>query len=247
MSWLTEMAIPATWKDCHALAKTRKRVLGYCTRLITENSPTSYTIRHHETDILTFRESGEIVLDTSGYRSMTTKERLNILLENYGYRITQENRLWTIAGHGEKVMFSDGMVIQKNGKLKVTGAKLQVKKLTTIKRKIDKYCKTFIEELYAGKIDKPGAGDCFICQFTGGNHGDNHHLEEHIREKYYVPSLLVRAMKEQEQGLSVAAKATIGKLVYKQGNVPDFFLAAAKDQILKALKKYFYRRFDLAC
>lgn len=70
-----------------------------------------------------------------------------------------------------------------------------------LRRRIRKYAEAYTTALKAGKVPKPGAGDCFFCQLRsqdgktmGEAFNDPGHIREHIRERYYVPSLLLRAV-----------------------------------------------------
>lgn len=68
------------------------------------------SIRLHDTDILTF-ENGKVTLDSGGWQTVTTKQRLNRFLPS-GYRITQKNFEWFVnTPNGGKVAFSDGMTL----------------------------------------------------------------------------------------------------------------------------------------
>jgi hypothetical protein len=54
---------------------------------------------------------GVLTLDTKGYMTNTTRERLNGVLERIGYAIIQRNFTWYVHNlhNGEKVLFENGM------------------------------------------------------------------------------------------------------------------------------------------
>jgi hypothetical protein len=52
-------------------------------------------VRFHSTRILTFHPEGTFTVNTGGYRTVTTKQRLNALLPK-GYRIYSERYVWMI-------------------------------------------------------------------------------------------------------------------------------------------------------
>lgn len=55
--------------------KTAGKPIGNNTRLVQVGS--DYAIRLHETNIVTLKPDGSIVLNSGGYRTMTTKSRIN--------------------------------------------------------------------------------------------------------------------------------------------------------------------------
>ena len=68
-------------------------------------------------------------------------------------------------------------------------------------RLIRKYVDGFKVAAGCGEVAAPGGGDCFFCLMRNkDNHplgdaiGDDSHLVEHIREGYYVPSMLINAI-----------------------------------------------------
>ncbi len=70
-----------------------------------------WTLTLHQTDIAK-RIGGIIVLKTDGYRTTTTKSRLNAILSHFGKGgISQEKGVWYwyYSGRGERVAFVDGM------------------------------------------------------------------------------------------------------------------------------------------
>lgn len=69
-----------------------------------------YALRYHQTDVVTAYPDGSVKLDSGGWRTPTTKERINRYLPT-GYVLYQKNNKWWISTpHGE-IAFKDGMVI----------------------------------------------------------------------------------------------------------------------------------------
>ncbi len=154
-------------------------------------------IRLHRTDIVEFRTNGDIVLNSGGWRTATTKDRMNVHSEA---RIYTEKRVWYAIWQHKKYIFEDGMILHKNGT--VTGAgELPDKALI---KQIKAYAKGFSEAL---PVDQPSGGDCWGCLFESSRNPDpmnfplgTDHLMEHMKEKYYVPSLLFRVLKHRGCG-----------------------------------------------
>ncbi len=53
-------------------------------------------LRHHRTNIVGYCRDGRFLLDADGYRSSTTKRRMNAALRGTGYAVVQRNFQWLI-------------------------------------------------------------------------------------------------------------------------------------------------------
>ena len=70
------------------------------------------TLRLHATDVLTWKPDGVIVLNSGGYRTHTTKERLNAFLP-LDVRVYQKNYSWYVRQDGKKdIDFVDGLELK---------------------------------------------------------------------------------------------------------------------------------------
>jgi hypothetical protein len=182
------------------MKQTKKEMLSSCNRevsnakIIANNTLQIYyadgteAIRLHETDIVTLPvDKKTIMLDSGGWRTRTTKERINDFLhsKNIG-RIYQHKGVWYI----NNSLFYDEMVLNTNGKI-VSGVKtINTKKIDSLKKKISK----FVNQLSETNLPLPNGGDCWVCNILPDN-GDNGHLLAHIRENYLHGSLVVSAMR----------------------------------------------------
>lgn len=52
-----------------------------------------------------------VVLDSCGYRTVTTKERMNCYINPLGYRVYSKDWVWYVDTGGNTVKFHDGMVL----------------------------------------------------------------------------------------------------------------------------------------
>lgn len=160
-------------------------------------------IQLHATDIVIVLASGGFVLNSGGWRSVTTKERINRYTPA---RLWQDKSVWYIADKtGKPTLFYDGMTIDAEGYPIKPRATLQYeKRLKAIKKQAKVYATGFVAELKNGLVPMPSAGDCWFCAMrpvgSMGSLGDatknTQHLKDHMAEKYYVPSLLVNAGRE---------------------------------------------------
>lgn len=154
--------------------------------------------------------------------------------------------------------------------LKPYSKKQEQQKRKQLKR-IDTFIKNYLDKLTSGQMDRPGAGDCFICQFESGdervqmgtltkegfNPGviDSEHLLNHIREKYYVPTIIWNAIRSEchdPEGVWGNPKMVSGLSDYDKHNIscwfnPDsehkpFANDMTRQRIRKIMKQYFVKR-----
>lgn len=66
----------------------------------------------HATDVLTANSNGTVVLNSGGWHTMTTKDRINGWLPA-GWVLFQKDGDWIVRGPYGSVEFEDGMVIDE--------------------------------------------------------------------------------------------------------------------------------------
>jgi hypothetical protein len=91
-----------------------------------------FAVRLHDTDVVTFHDDGTIELDTGGWDTVTTKQRMNACLRQY--RVFQHAHVWYVCAmmsrggslpipteclglkkaHGRRV-YEDGMTLHPEG------------------------------------------------------------------------------------------------------------------------------------
>lgn len=227
-----------------------KRPLGFATYLI-KRKDGSIAVRLWDTDVVVYKPNGDIVLNSGGWRTPTTKDRLN------GYSpitIAQTNKVWYVCRKGKweekNVPFRDGMIVHPDGSFEGVGNVQDEEYVKRMNKAITKYVDGYIKALFDGKVPAPSAGDCWFCALrtedgkTMGDVGDKKdHLVGHFHDKYYVPSLLYNAM--TEGGVSMFAKAVVGS-IWKGEYESDSMDGLAARQIRSALKKYLEKRLAIA-
>lgn len=68
-------------------------------------------VKYHETDVLVFKEDGAIVLNSGGWRTVTTKFYMNEFLP-FRYEVVQSKYVWRVQiNNYNSVPFQDGMVL----------------------------------------------------------------------------------------------------------------------------------------
>lgn len=209
-----------TFAQCEEkLAKRDRKKLENNTYLEKLDDST-FGVRLHSTYVVKVHKNGNYTLDSGGWQTPTTKDRIT----NYSpARIHQSRGIWYFR---DGSTFSDGCRVKPTGEL--VGKKPSTAKVEAKKRKLDRlvsgYIKGFLAHLVKeGKLTPPSNGDCWGCLFVpvgekqtedvrGGFRGPApaavkdqevmglDHLLSHFEEKYYVPSLLWKAIKEQGYG-----------------------------------------------
>jgi hypothetical protein len=207
--------------------------------------PVAIAIRLHLTDILTFNPDGSVVANSGGWKTVTTKARLNDYLPS-GYGISQSKGVWywtQYNGQFETLgMFSDGDRILPDGKLEMQAKPSDEAKQAKLRKRINAYAKLCADAL---PLETPNAGDCFYCHMVtdegkalGDAFNDTSHIELHMDEKYVVPSLVFHAMLERGWTTDkIPFAAAFGQA--------DFMLDVAKREVRNAVNRYIFRRYGM--
>lgn len=137
----------------------------------------SIAVRLHATDILTLQLNGDIVLDTGGWTTATTKARFNEFLPR-GFRVHSEKGVWYLS-HGSfwsfdaagnatpnnpeyrEYPYADGITIHADDTVSGIGGDPNAK--LKLRRRIASYVKGYMSALAAGNVPVPSAGDCWYC------------------------------------------------------------------------------------
>ena len=224
-----------------------RRKLGNNTYLERRDAE-SIAVRLHATDVVTFHANGDTVLNSGGWRTPTTKERINTYAP---VSISQERGIWYV---NRETVFADGMMIHKDGS--ITGGKpvAAAKQLLTLRRKVRAFAADYASAFLAGDVPEPGAGDCFFCGMrTTDTHKplgevahDEDHLRSHMEERYFVPSLLWNAL--EFLGASIAMKQTVQAV---WAGKPEFMFfkkdnAYFRAEIVKYVSRYMLKQLGQA-
>jgi hypothetical protein len=213
---------------------------------VTNDAPGKYHIKLHSTHIISYFANGEVELNSGGWRTSTTKNRMN---EYAPVGISQYRGLWTVRYAGKDYPYADGMVINTStGEVKGildVDPKAEVK----LRKQVNEYVKGYMRAFAAGEVPPPSQGDCWGCYFLNSKTGEeilgNDHLLRHIEEKYYVPSLLYNAMGDWAgQCTSLDAKQYVSNM-WERVIPPRSLVGFAVPQLQKVLFDYMARRLGL--
>lgn len=221
------------------------------------------SLRLHITDIITWYPDGRIVLNSGRWRTMTTKARINAWLPGRWSLYADKGEWFLSTGdwHSDdaRYEFADGMTLHPDGS--VTGAipVTEVKARAALRKRIAAYADAYAEKLVAGEVPPPSGGDCWLCLVTPSENGPGTgHLQDHLDEQYYVPSLLTRAMEAtaDTSELPALVRGTIHTLWYLHGEavdpaikcsgLSDWTKKLTRDSVAALIRKYLQRAFGLA-
>ena len=167
------------------------------------NSDGAEVIRLHHTDIILKNKDGTVTLDTGGWKTPTTKDRLNRFSP---VRVYSKRGTWFVDG---EVPFYDGLTVAEDGTVpreEEKRAEHDAKATRKLIGEINKFVKK-LDDL--PELPEPGAGDCWFCAMfdrekvsepdwnhhkASGPTGNSDHLMSHIEEGYIHGWLLANAL-----------------------------------------------------
>jgi hypothetical protein len=187
----------------------------------------------HNTDVVTYTPDNSATLESGGWRTVTTKSRINEYIPGHLYT---EAGIWYVAFYGVTYTYNDGMTLHDDGT--VTGAGKAKSKSDTRreKRTIKAFAVDYINALMDGEIAPPGGGDCWHClMFDKTGTGSSEHIRSHIAERYYVPSMLINAA--DTYGASIAAMDALAS-IWSGGKISESSYGIIRDQLQRMLYRF---------
>lgn len=162
MAWLTGAR---GWNT----GNVTSRAAGNNTRVHLWDDERTLSVRLHVTDVVVYREDGSTSLHTGGWRTVTTKDRLNKHCPP-GWAVYSSKGVWyLIHRDGRRYTFHEGITVHANGTVTGDGGQEpQGKKLADDLRAVKEYAAGFLRELFAGRIKPPSLGDCWYCLMRVG-------------------------------------------------------------------------------
>jgi len=160
--------------------------------------PSTIAVKLHDTDVVVYHVDGSVSLYSGGYRTVTTKDRINSYSPQW---ITQQRGVWYIGKEDSLRIFEDGITVMEDGSIQ--GGREVVKgEDQKVIRECRRYAREYVKAMEDGKVNAPSGGDCWDCALRevtsnrpmGEVSGHSYHIKSHMEEKYYVPSLLARAI-----------------------------------------------------
>jgi hypothetical protein len=220
-----------------------QRKIGNNTLLIRKDEST-IVVKLHATEIITFKSDGRVIFNTGGWKTITTKARINEIAS--GFSISQADGVWTIyADRSCSAYFADGITwVPGKGWENEGPAPKDVKSLV---KRIKTFTEKFMVAFDAGEVPAPSGGDCWFCYLKDAKTGEPireaHHIESHIEDSYFVPSLLANAIKRFP-----VSKAALWYVSDKWAGTTngDFARGIGYEQLKKSLYRYMKEQMGVA-
>lgn len=229
-----------------ALANNTRAVRG-----VDEDGAQYAAIRYHRTEVVRFYEDGRTMFDSGGWRTVTTKERMNYARR---FSVWQTKGKWYVE-HKHKGarthVLTDGIMFTKRGRamnaLDPQTAERKARADEKLRKKIRAYATDAAYDLWNKPRPANEMGDCFYCHMTvvstGENLGDaskSDHLEHHLEEGYCPTSLYINAMKETKQreagvAYDLGAEETDGEWLIGGSR-------SSPERVAEAIYRYIVRR-----
>ena len=171
---LTRLEEKAAYVEKYAFAhnqnpdRTKLKHVTYLKRH--RDDPEILVVELFEKDIMFYHPGGDIVLDSCGWRAVTTKQRFNEYLPRE-WRVWQEKGVWYISRHDinkpywhddtPKWVYDDNMILHADGTLDGHGGDPKI--MRKLAKDINKYVRGYVSALLKGKVPAPSGGDCWYC------------------------------------------------------------------------------------
>jgi hypothetical protein len=161
-------------------------------------------VRLHSTDVVTFHADNTITLNSGGWRTVTTKDRINAVLPA-PLKVYSSDGVWTLQrmGNAPAVVseFYDGMRFDRHGAMVTDVLVDSGREQKRLKREIGRYVARYSDEeiarLMADAAENGTTGDCLACQLAMGADGSPlgiDHLSLHMEEGYTMATLAYHAV-----------------------------------------------------
>ena len=182
------------YESAMRMAKSRRRKLANNTYL--EINDDSFGVRLHDTQVVKWYRDGSIRLNTGGFLTVKTKDRMNRAIRPK-WSVYSECGVWFVTHKGHDpawhpYAYADDMLLLPTGL--VEGMGLDPKAARKLRKEVKGFANDYIKELIRFKVPKPSGADCWYCLMEMDHWRDTDHLLHHMEEKYYVPSLIQRAI-----------------------------------------------------
>lgn len=166
-------------------------------------------LRLHSTDVVTFYADDTVMLNSGGWLTVTTKDRLNYVL---GIRVYSDRGRWFVSflrdsrfDEDNVYPYFDGMTLDVSERRVINpedGPNVadEDRDNRAMRRAISRYVALYTDETISALCDNaPNRGDCFYCQMVDVKTGlpieDSEHLKAHIAEGYVMVSTIFNAVK----------------------------------------------------
>lgn len=177
------------------------RVLANNTRGV-RNDDDSIGVVLHQTEVLRFHPDGTVTINTGGWATATTKDRINAFLPA-PLQVVSDKGQWYVRNYRQdaRVLFYDGMVVDpdspdivvEQGARDSKRAEKIAEGNVKMNRLIDSFLARHLTPENLVRVMENTGGDCWTCKGMLGE-VDRDHLFDHLREGYFMGSMVLNAI-----------------------------------------------------
>lgn len=167
----------------------------------------SIAVRYHDTDVVSVSPDEIVTLNTDDYRTVTTKARINDWAR--GINVYSRHAAWHVSRDGHDEPYYDGYAYHaitlesQADEQTLELARRQLAAERALRKQISDYVKVYdldvARDVSRMLIANDRSGDCWYCLMStqdgmslGDVQGTHEHLEAHLEDYYYFPSLIAR-------------------------------------------------------
>ena len=167
--------------------KDRRPLPGKATFLIETSEGAA--VQYHATNIVEWSSEG-VRVRFGGWHTPSTRAKIGLFT---GFSVASAGKGYSSIG-GVKVR--DTALVRPDGSVESDYDAEQERAYKARRAVIKRFAERYADALFKGDVPPPSGGDCWCCSmFFDASGGD--HIDSHIEEGYFVPSLLVAAAKSE--------------------------------------------------
>jgi len=187
---------PRTYEAADELLQGRcaqRRKIGNNTWL--ERRGADIAVRLHDTDVVTYHDDGSITLDTGGWFTVTTKDRMNCCTP---FSIGSKRGEWYVVNDldwDNPTPYRDGMTWlgdHWDGVPTPDEVEAERARRNALRKEINAFVKSITPDDIVRQFNHP-QGDCWGCMMFGTDDC----LADHVEERYFHLSLARRAVTDR--------------------------------------------------
>lgn len=208
--------------ECHGFTPDKKTARQIARNTLDYTAPDgTRRVRLHDTDVVTFAPNGTITLDTGGWQTVTSKDRMNLVLPD-GWSV-YAHRGWFVRTPAGDFSYADGVKFKPDGTpanpARIAAEEKRVKRDKALTAAFIKHAKA------EGWGDPAGDPWCFSPDVGRET------MIDWLRSKYFTARMMMLAL--QHAGFSEMGVSMYMSDMARAGNKPSTYMAGK-------LRKYIY-------
>jgi len=174
------------WADSKLAGRDRRKVAN--NTYLVRRGADAIALRLHDTDVVTYHRSGDVALDSGGWQTVTTKDRMHKYTDAM---VGSTKGVWHVTWGSQDHGYADGMVLHPDGSVS-GGGDLRATAVRNADR--NKAVRRFIDGITPDRIVHAFTnmgGDCIFCRMEVTTDC----AATHVEEDYFHGHLAYRAIK----------------------------------------------------